>query len=163
MTSISSSTGPDLLAPMRSSLNTISAVGTPTTQGDAATVLGQGTNYLQGAHETVAKLDVSIERRTKALAELSVSDPAGAQRERDQLDLLNRLRERIEQSIERVGAILTGRDPESVANKSHAQQQLEELDQLEARRRLLAGQNTFAAAPAPVAQVAGTYAAQLPL
>jgi hypothetical protein len=162
MTSISpfSGSGSDLLGSMRSSMNTIAAVGTPTTSTGAGQVLGQGSSYLQGAHETVAKLDQNIERRTKALTELEHSDPAAAKTEREQLDLLDRLRARIEQSIQRVGDILSGNTPEGQQAKSKTQQQAEELDQLEARRRLLS-QSVGFATPAPAAtQVAGAYAAQ---
>ena len=158
MTSISPLASSDLLGSMRGSMNAIAAVGTPTDATSAGQVLGQGAGYLQGAHETIAKIDQSIERRTKALGELQQSDPAAAKADLEQLDLLNRLRTRIEQSIQRVGEILSGDTPEGQANTSKLQQQADDLDQLEARRRLLAGSLTFDTPVAPT-QVASTYAA----
>ncbi|MCW2973847.1 MAG: hypothetical protein JWN72_2120 [Thermoleophilia bacterium] len=158
MTSISSFSGSDLLGPMRGSMNSIAAAGAPTNDTGASRVLSNGAGYLQGAHETIAKIDQSIERRTKALTELQQSDPAAAQADLEQLDLLNRLRTRIEQSIQRVGEILGGDTPDGQANKTKLQQQAEDLDQLEARRRLLAGSLTFDS-PVAATQVASTYAA----
>lgn len=156
MTSISSFTGSDL-APMRTSLNTITSMGAPQTAAAAGQVLGQGAGYLQGAQQTMAKLDESIERRTKAIGELEATNPGAATKDREQLDLLQRLRDRINLSIERVTAILSDKDPESVKNDAHAQQQLDDLERLEQRRRLLASEVSFTQ-PMAATQVASAYA-----
>ena len=169
MTSISSFTSPmgsmgtaapDMLTLMRPALSGISTAAQSPTSG-SADVNSLGSNYLQGATETVSKLDENIARRTKALAGLDPSDVGGVKQEREQLDLLERLRTRIQESINRVGDIMAGRTPEAMELKERTRQQLQDLDELEARRRQLAQQVTFSspvAAPAP-SQVASAYAA----
>lgn len=144
----------DMLAAMRPAMDTAFQVGRPTDAAGAATILGTGGSYLQGATATLGKLDEGIARRTKELEHLRLSDPDAAQDKQGQLDLLQRLRDRIQLSIERVSDILAGADRDDVggldeaagggdaahrrSRDADAATRREQLDMLERRRQLLA-------------------------
>lgn len=169
------STSPtDLLGDMRPALGTAFAVGRPTDAAGAATVLATGASYLHGAAGTIARLDEGIRRRQLGLEQ--ISDPTAAAKEREQLDLLQRLRDRIQLSMERVGDILAGKDRDDIGtpddvgpaatarNDDHdrARRRRDEADLLDQRRQLLAPSITPAAAPgASPDRVAGAYAGTL--
>lgn len=164
----------DVLAAMRPAMDTAFAVGRPTDAAGAATILGTGGSYLQGATATLGKLDEGIAKRTQELERLRLSDPEAAQDKQTQLDLLQRLRDRIQLSIERVSDILAGKDrddiggpdPDDAGTKGGRSRDEEEarrreqLDLLERRRQLLAPvtPTTDVASAAPQA-AASTYAA----
>lgn len=147
----------DMLAAMRPAMDTAFQVGRPTDAAGAATILGTGGSYLQGATATLGKLDEGIARRTKELEHLRLSDPDAAKDKQGQLDLLQRLRDRIQLSIERVSDILAGTDRDDVggpdeaagdgdaahrrrrdSRDADAATRREQLDMLERRRQLLA-------------------------
>jgi hypothetical protein len=151
----STQTGGDMLAAMRPAMDTAFAVGRPTDAAGASTILGTGGSYLQGATSTLSKLDQGIDKRRKELDQLRLSDPDAAKDKEAQLDMLQRLRDRIQLSIERVSDILAGKDRDDIGGPdpeprtgSRARgrargddaetKRREELELLEQRRQLLA-------------------------
>jgi hypothetical protein len=166
----------DMLAAMRPAMDTAFAVGRPTDAAGAATILGTGGSYVQGATATLGKLDEGIAKRTKELEQLRLTDPDAAKEKQGQLDMLQRLRDRIQLSIERVSDILAGKDRDDIGGPDPAEgsgdakrrrsrdddeaRRREQLDMLEQRRQLLApvtpATNVAAADPAAAAN---TYAA----
>lgn len=163
----------DALAAMRPAMDQAFAVGRPTDAAGAATILGAGGSYLQGASATLGKLDEGIAKRTKEIEQLRFTDPTAAQDKQGQLDMLQRLRDRIQLSIERVSDILAGKDRDDIGggddeparsrrngprHDAEAKRR-EDLELLEQRRQLLAPSGADAVAPsAGAAAVAGTYA-----
>jgi hypothetical protein len=146
----------DLLGDMRSAMDTAFAVGRPTDAAGAATILGTGGSYLQGATSTLSKLDEGIDKRRKELEQLRHADPGAAKDKEAQLDMLQRLRDRIQLSIERVSDILAGKDRDDIGGRDpepragsrartredDAQKRREQVELLEQRRQLLAPQTT---------------------
>ena len=169
----------DMLAGMRPAMDTAFAVGRPTDATGAATILGTGGSYLQGASSTLAKLDEGIAKREKELAQLRITDPGAAQDKQAQLDMLQRLRDRIQLSIERVSDILAGKDRDDIGGPEAASgddaggasrrgraredddaRRREDLELLEQRRQLLAPTPQVATpAAADATTTAQTYAA----
>jgi hypothetical protein len=162
-----SSGGGDLLAAMRPAMDTASRIGTPTSAEGAASVLATGGSYLQGATSTLAKLDEGIARRRAQLERIRTTDPEAAKDQQQQLDLLQRLRDRIQLSIERVSDILAGKDRDDIghddaspaATTAPRRTRDEDLELLEQRRRLLAPQVDMTAASVDPTVAAGAYAA----
>lgn len=148
--------GDDLLADMNPAMDAAFAVGRPTDASGAAGILATTGSYIKGASATIDKLDAGLERRRKQLTDLQVTDPEAAQRMQTQIDLLERLRDRIQLSIERVSETIAGRGGDDDAPHSKRR---EELELLEQRRLLLAGTGSAQLAPAPASLVAGAYSA----
>lgn len=156
--------GGDLLAAMNPAMNAAFAIGRPLDSRGAAAILGTAGAYISGAQATLAKLDDGIAGRERRLAELRHVDPAAATKLEAELELLRRLRDRIELSIERVSETLAGdtEDPEEQAARERrveerAQDRIDQLEALERRRQLLAPHvdSTIPAAPALVASTYG--------
>ena len=127
-------------------------------------MLATGGSYLQGATATLAKLDEGIARRER---QDPSADPATAANDAEQLELLHKLRDRIQLSIERVSDILSGgggdtkvddvaKDPSVRDADEAARRRREELELLEERRRLLEPSSVEALA-APSDAVAQAY------
>lgn len=162
-----SASGGDALASMRPAMDAASAADRLTdTAAGAAGVLATGGSYLQGATRTLAKLDQGIEQRTREIERLRHTDPAAAEDKQGQLDMLQRLRDRIQLSIERVGDILSGHDRDDIGgpdpNKSDPRMShhgLDGLTGLEQRRQLLAPSMSDNLTAPGSALVAGHYAA----
>lgn len=160
--------GGDLLGAMRPAMDRAFAIGAPTTAGAAAGVLATGASYLNGAQSTLNRLDEGIARRRSELDAIGTMDPKLHSDKLEQLDLLQRLRDRIQLSIERVSDILAGRDRDDIgtdddAGASHRpaskqRRRQEQLDELEQRRQLLATQQLDATATASSQAVANAYA-----
>lgn len=154
----------DALAAMRPAMNAASAVGRPTDAAGASAVLATGGSYLQGATATLGKLDEGIAKRRRELDRLTLSDPDQARAKQEQLDLLQRLRDRIQLSIERVTDILAGTDrddigaPEAAAATPPRRTRDEDLALLQQRREMLAPVALGQLAPAASTTVASTYA-----
>jgi hypothetical protein len=136
--------GGDLLAAMNPAMDAAFAVGRPTNASGAAAILGTSGAYIDGAKATLVRLDEGIERRERELAELRISDPEAATGKAEQLDLLKRLRDRIQLSIERVSATLAGGSESATESKreherasEQARDKREQLALLEQRRMLL--------------------------
>lgn len=136
--------GGDLLAAMNPAMDAAFAVGRPTNASSAATILGTSGAYIDGAKATLVRLDQGIERRERELAELRITDPEAAKGKAEQLDLLKRLRDRIQLSIERVSATLTGGSESASESRREndrasddARERREQLALLEQRRALL--------------------------
>jgi hypothetical protein len=156
--------GEDLLAAMNPAMDAAFAVGRPTDASGAAGILATTGSYIKGANATIDKLDQGIERRHKQLADLQLTDPEAAQKMQTQIDLLQRLRDRIQLSIERVTETIagTGDDAPGVTDKDREDQKLsrrEELELLEQRRLILTGAPGAQLAAANVSMVADTYGA----
>lgn len=150
----------DALAAMRPAMDAAFAVGRPTDASGAAAILGTGASYLHGASATLARLDEGIGRRNREIEQLRISDPGAAQDKQGQLDMLQRLRDRIQLSIERVSDILAGRDRDDVGGphpRDPNARRLEHLELLEERRRLLAPAAAAAVTAAGAENVAGAY------
>jgi hypothetical protein len=159
--------GGDLLAAMRPAMDTAARIGTPTNAEGAASVLATGSSYLQGASSTLAKLDDGIARRRAQLERIRATDPEAAKDQQQQLDLLQRLRDRIQLSIERVSDILAGKDRDDIGGpedtdphpRAHAKgHEQDDADLLERRRQLLAPGADHFQTPATPDAVAGAYA-----
>jgi len=167
---------------MDSAMTSAFAIGRPTDHASATAVLGTGSGYVRGAASTVAKMDEGITRREEALAKLDPNDPT-ASKEREQLDLLHRLRDRINLSMERVSDILAGKDRDDIdgveetggagdgsststtkrrrlddvrAAEARELRERDELDLLERRRALLA--SSIVPTTTDATRVAGVYA-----
>jgi hypothetical protein len=106
----SSAQGGDLLAAMNPAMDAAFAVGRPMDKQGAAAILATTGAYIAGANATIDKLDQGIERREKELAQLRISDPDAAADKEASLELLKKLRDRIQLSIERVSATAAGGD-----------------------------------------------------
>lgn len=162
--------GGDMLAAMRPAMDTAFQVGRPVDARGAAAVLGTGGSYVQGASATLVKLDEGIARRRQEIAELRLSDPDAAKDRQGQLEMLERLRDRIQLSIERVSDILAGKDRDDIGGpepditkgrrdaRSRRERDAQDLELLEQRRQLLAPKGADAVGSADTALVVGTYA-----
>jgi hypothetical protein len=104
-------TSPTMGAAMDTALTT-----DPTSGDGAAQVLDAGGDYLAGATGMLDRIGDGIQRRVDALGKLDATDPAAAAKQREQIDLLQRLQERVRTSIERIGDILAGRDRRDVGS-----------------------------------------------
>jgi hypothetical protein len=153
---------PDLLEAMNPAMDAAFAVGRPTDASGAVAILGTTGAYIEGARATIDRLDDGIELRRRQLELVRGEDPDSAQRIEQQLDLLQRLRDRIQLSIERVTeTIASAGADDPLPDVDRAASRREELDLLEQRRQLLAGDASLQlAAPSPD-RVAGTYASPL--
>ncbi|MEO6867485.1 MAG: hypothetical protein ABI200_05645 [Gaiellales bacterium] len=163
--------GGDALAAMRPAMDAAFAVGAPATSRDAASVLATGGSYISGATRTLDRLDKGIETKQAKIEQLRASDPKAAEQEQGQLDMLERLRDRIQLSIERVGDILAGKDRDDIgsdgadagpskASTSREDERREQLKSLEQRRQLLAPSISGGQIGVPnAALVAGQYSA----
>lgn len=155
----------DLLADMRPAMDGAFAVGRPTDADGASAVLATGSSYLQGASSTLGKLDEGIARKTKQLEVLRGSDPSAAQEQERQLEMLQKLRDRVQLSIERVSDILSGKERDDIGGPeatgggtSREQRRLDDLELLEQRRRLLTPSFGIEAPTAPTSAIVGAYA-----
>lgn len=157
--------GGDLLAAMNPAMDAAFAVGRPTDAGGAAAILGTTGAYIEGATATLARLDEGIEQRQRTLSRLELADPEAAAKLRTQLDLLQRLRDRIQLSIERVSETIAGVDePDDPAgggsgDGARLRRRQEELELLERRRELLGTGSIAATSVVDTSMVAGTYGA----
>lgn len=139
-----------------------SLLGAPMDAATAGAVLATGGSYLQGAQATLARLDDGIEKRSRELENLQHLDPAEAIRKREQLDLLQRLRDRIQLSVERVTDILAGTERPDIGGPeplegAGGRGPAGLVDEFEQRRQLLApGPASYG--PGGAAVVAGAYA-----
>ncbi len=157
----SSGQGGDLLAAMNPAMDAAFAVGRPTDRQGAAAILATTGAYIAGANATIDKLDEGIRRREHELEQLRISDPDAAADKAGQLDLLRKLRDRIQLSIERVSRTAVGEDDGDADNDdldAQATKRREELELLEQRRVLLAGSAT-GMMPTDSSIVASTYSA----
>lgn len=98
----------DLLSSMQPAMDAAFAVGAPMDQGGAAAILATNGAYIAGANATISKLDVGIEKRERELQQLRLTNPEAAAAKEESLELLRKLRDRIELSIERVSRIAAG-------------------------------------------------------
>lgn len=170
----SSGQGGDLLAAMNPAMDAAFAVGRPMDKQGAAAILATTGAYIAGANATIDKLDQGIERREKELAQLRISDPDAATDKEASLELLKKLRDRIQLSIERVSRTAAGdtdgdggdaaSEDDLAVTKStartadeRARLRREQEELLEQRRLLLAP--TTIANHTDSSTVAGTYAA----
>ena len=182
-TSGSSAPSGDALALMRPSMDAAFTIGRPTDAAGAAGILAAGATYVQGAAATVMKLDEGIEQRTKLIERLQQTDPQAAKEQQGQLELLEKLRDRIQLSIDRVSDTLAGRDRDDIGTESddtkrahrvdqdadrakrdalkddaeQSRRKREELLMLEERRRVLAPANLDAISTMSTDRVASTY------
>ena len=169
----SSGQGGDLLAAMNPAMDAAFAVGRPMDKQGAAAILATTGAYIAGANATIDKLDQGIERREKELAQLRISNPDAASDKEASLELLKKLRDRIQLSIERVSATAAGdtsggddaaSDEDFAVQKSTAKT-LEERDRLRSEQEELLEQRRLLLAPSTITNhtdsstVAGTYAA----
>lgn len=171
----SAARGTDALAAMRGDMNAAQAHGGLQSAGDAASVLGTGSSYVRNAEATVAKLDTALERRAERLASMQQSGASSSaiDAERNQLDLLQRLRDRIQLSAERIRDIISGhdrdditRDPDGTRGPRSRDTRVEQLEaQLDAMRQRVQVTSPVAQhGAAPVSdQVASVYAASRPV
>lgn len=167
----------DLLAAMNPAMDAAFAVGRPTNAQGAAAILATTGAYIAGANATIDKLDQGIARREKELEQLRLSDPDAAAKKEAELELLRKLRDRIQLSIERVSRTAAGDDVEGdderldeVESPAQARRRREhdiderlrvrreELELLEQRRALLAP-STLDPGTMDSGSVASTYAA----
>ncbi len=168
----SSGQGGDLLAAMNPAMDAAFAVGRPMDSQGAAAILATTGAYIAGANATIDKLDQGIERREKELAQLRISDPDAAADKEASLELLKKLRDRIQLSIERVSRTAAGDDSDgdAAADEDFAVQQstsksLEERERLRREQEELLEQRRLLLAPTTItthtdsSTVAGTYAA----
>lgn len=154
--------GGDLLAAMNPAMDAALAVGRPMDAGGAAAILGTTGAYIEGATATLARLDEGIEQRQRTLARLELADPEAAAKLRTQLDLLQRLRDRIQLSIERVSETVAGVDGAGAPrgdSEARVHRRHEELELLERRRELLGASVVAATQPTDASMVAGAYGA----
>ncbi len=162
--------GGDLLAAMNPAMDAAFAVGRPTDAGGAAAILATTGAYVAGAHATIDKLDEGIRRREREVEQLRLSDPDAAAKKEGELELLRKLRDRIELSIERVTRTAAGGDSDEVGGdqetidlertlEDRARRRSEEEELLEQRRQLLAPTTIAASSTTDSSTVAGTYAA----
>ena len=156
----------DLLAAMNPAMDAAFRIGRPTDQSGAAAILATTGSYIAGATATLDRLDEGIRRRTMELGQLQLSDPKAAERATRDLDLLQRLRDRIELSIERVTETSLGSDeapadgqPSRRELDERAQRKREELELLEQRRLMLAPTGVGDAAHLDSTSVAEVYGA----
>lgn len=105
--------GGDLLAAMNPAMDAAFAVGRPHDMRGAAAILGTTGAYVNGANATIARIDEGLELRRTQLEQLRMTDPDAARRMAQQIDMLERLRDRIRLSIERVTETLAGTTDES--------------------------------------------------
>ncbi|MCB0879205.1 MAG: hypothetical protein KDC46_09525 [Thermoleophilia bacterium] len=156
----------DLLSAMQPAMDAAFAVGRPTDQRGAQAILATTGAYVDGANQTMQRIDKGIEQKLQQLETLQGSDPdAAAKLDRD-IKLLQRLRDRIQLSIERVLDPLGEHDDDDVVarrSEKKADEKLrrrhEELELLEQRRALLGGSTAAALAPVDTTMVAGAYGA----
>ncbi|MCW2923599.1 MAG: hypothetical protein JWM98_1003 [Thermoleophilia bacterium] len=157
----------DALAAMRPAMDAANAIGRPVDAAGAAGVLATTGSYIRGATSTLAKLDDGIRRREDELPRLRATDPAAAAKSEEQLELLHRLRDRIQLSIERVSRTIAGSDDDvaapgrsgdDLAARTRARKR-EDLELLEQRRRLLAPEIVAAPSAPATHAVATAYAA----
>lgn len=163
--------GGDLLAAMNPAMDAAFAVGRPTDSKGAAAILATSGAYIAGAHATIDKLAEGIERREKELAQLRISDPEAASDKEAALEMLKKLRDRIELSIERVTRSSTGDTSgddaaeDDLAIATSTARSVEERDRLRREQAELLEQRRLLLAPTTVvahtdsSAVAGTYAA----
>lgn len=163
--------GGDLLAAMNPAMDAAFAVGRPMDSTGAAAILATTGAYVAGANATIDKLEQGIERREKELAQLRISDPEAASGKEAALEMLKKLRDRIQLSIERVSRSAAGdtsgddaADDDLAIEKSTARSieerhrlRLEQAELLEQRRLLLAPATVVAHTNSSTA--AGMYAA----
>ena len=119
--------GGDLLSAMNPAMDAAFAIGRPTDASGAAGILATTGSYIKGANATIDKLDTGIERRQKQLADLQVSDPEAAQHMQTQIDLLQRLRDRIQLSIERVSETIAGSSDGGIDGDDRLRKRREEV------------------------------------
>lgn len=168
----SSSQGGDLLADMNPAMDAAFAVGRPMDKQGAAAILATTGAYIAGANATIDKLDQGIERREKELAQLRISNPDAAADKEASLELLKKLRDRIQLSIERVSRTAAGdtSDDDSAADddlavKRSSARSVEDRDRLRREQEELLEQRRLLLAPTTItthtdsSTVAGTYAA----
>jgi hypothetical protein len=160
------SSTPNFSAPtMGSAMDTAFALGAPTDKASAAHVLDTGGAYVSGASGMLARIDEGIRSRVADLDALDGTDPAAAATQRGQIDLLQRLHDRVSLSIERINDLLAGGERSDIGGDaggidvsnlgSRASRRAEELALLERRHALLSAPVSFTGI-APDA-VAGTY------
>lgn len=166
--------GGDLLSAMRPAMNAAQAVGAPMNAQDASSVLATGGSYIAGATRTLEKLEEGITKKQERIEQLRGTNPQAADDEQKQLEMLEKLRDRIKLSIERVGDILTGRSSGDVEDTEDHQKRLqairdagheraiernEQTQLLEQRRQMLAPSiDSMVMNTMPSAMVAGQYA-----
>jgi hypothetical protein len=171
----SSGQGGDLLAAMNPAMDAAFAVGRPTNASGAAAILATTGAYIAGANATIDKLDEGIQRRERELDQLRLSDPNAATKKEGELELLKKLRDRIQLSIERVTRTAAGEDADEVPAgddveaildakaeertlEDRDRRRREEVELLEQRRLLLAPTTIDAAATMDSSHVAHAYA-----
>lgn len=172
-------TGGDALSAMRPAMNTAAAVGQPTNAAGAGSILATGTSYLSGAAATIGRIDDGIAKRTRALAGLAANGASveALKAAGDQIDMLQRLRDRIQLSIERVSDIMAGKDRDDVGGPDgddaadgrrrdeerlaadSARRRAEEHAQLEQRLQVLGASAGASLVGSPADVVAATYRA----
>lgn len=164
--------GGDLLAAMNPAMDAAFAVGRPTDSTGAAAILATTGAYIAGANATIDKLSEGIERREKELAQLRISDPEAAADKEAALEMLTKLRDRIQLSIERVSKSAAGDTSgddaaeDALAIERSTARSTDERDRLRReqaelleQRRLLLAPTTVVDNHADSSTVAGTYAA----
>lgn len=104
--------GGDALAPMRGALETAFAIGRPADKADAAAILATSDDFLAGAQATLGNLDAGMQQRGERLAS-GTGTPAQQAEDREQLQLMQVLRDRIQQSVDHATKLLGGDDPEA--------------------------------------------------
>jgi hypothetical protein len=152
----------DMLAAMRPAMDAAFAVGKPTNASGAAAILATTGDYVRGAQATMAKVGEGIERRKEQIAALQGTDPDRAAKLQEQVDLLEKLRDRIQLSIERVMGTTDSDDPDDdlqAQAKRKRRERDDELAVLARRHELLGSQvQSMLVQPADASMVAATYA-----
>jgi hypothetical protein len=99
------------LGGMAAVANAVNDAGAPKSASDATAVLNTGADYIRNGQRTVDKLTTSIERRSAKIEEMKKGGASAGSiaREQEQLDLAQRLLERIDQSVHRIEDILVAR------------------------------------------------------
>lgn len=146
----------DLLSAMNPAIDAALAVGRPHDLSGAQAILGTAGAYIQGAHATISKLGEGIAKRRESLKQLQLSDPKAAEHMQTQIDLLQRLQERIELSIERVSKTMSSLDTSSKQSERSRKEQLA-LD--EQRRLFLVPNNSQQAQGSDVDYATRAYSA----
>ena len=159
--------GGDLLSAMNPAMDAAFAVGRPTNASGAAAILETTGAYVAGANATINKIDDDLDRRREQLQLLRQTDPDAADKAQQQIDLLEKLRDRIQLSIERVTRTASGGGEEDDtfdedlkrAAAKRRERDAEQIELLERRRELLGAQGAASIAPTDASMVAGTYGA----
>ncbi len=169
--STTSNSSNDLLASMQPAMNTAFEVGVPTNADGASAILATSGDYIRGAQATMSKVEDGIEQRRTELETVQASNPKRAAELQQQIDLLERLRDRIQLSIERVTKNMSGHpddasddgDDEAALARARQrrleQKRAEEHELLQRRHDLLSGAvHDSLIAPVDSTNVAATYA-----